>query len=110
DISAVLIESNQKKAIFLREALKTTPGLQATVLPQRFESIDAPAVDFVTCRALERFEEMLPQLISWSPRPGQLLLFGGEGLGAKIAELGLAATKSLIPKSQKRFLFQIINS
>lgn len=105
DLNAVLIEASKKKAIFLREALNTTAVSRASVIAERFENIDPPEVDFVTSRALERFEQMLPQLMSWAPKPGRLLLFGGEGLERKFAELGLRSEKNLIPDSQKRYLF-----
>lgn len=107
DIQAVLIEASRKKAIFLREALnETATSKRASVIAERFEKIEPPEVGFVTSRALERFEQMLPQLLSWAPG-SKLLLFGGEGLGRKIEESGFAVAKNLIPKSQRRFLFAI---
>jgi 16S rRNA (guanine527-N7)-methyltransferase len=109
DISAVLIEASKKKAIFLREAINATSVSSASVIAERFENIDPPEVEFVTSRALERFEQMLPQLLSWAPKPGKLLLFGGEGLGRRIAEMGLKSAKHLIPDSQRRFLFVVSN-
>lgn len=108
DIHAVLIEASEKKAIFLREALnETATSTRASVIPERFENIDPPEVGFVTSRALERFEQMLPQLLSWVPAASKLLLFGGEGLERKIEELGFASAKHLIPLSQRRFLFVV---
>jgi len=77
------------------------------VIAKRFEDIVPPEVGFVTSRALERFEQILPQLLSWAPAPGKLLLFGGEGLGKKIENSGFGASKTLIPKSQRRFLFVV---
>jgi len=67
DLHAILIESSQKKAVFLREAL-TGIGIfqRASVINERFESLAPPSVEFVTCRALERFEEMLPNLFACS--------------------------------------------
>jgi 16S rRNA (guanine527-N7)-methyltransferase len=109
DISAILIEASRKKAIFLREALNAIAISRALVIAARFENTESPEADYVTSRALERFEQMLPQLISWAPRPGELLLFGGEGLGKKIAESGLSFASDLTPKSQRRFLFVISN-
>jgi len=107
DITAVLIEASKKKAIFLREALNATTVSKASVIAERFENIDPPDVDFVTSRALERFERMLPQLTSWAPKPGKFLLFGGEELGRKMAEMGLKSTKNLIANSQRRYLFVV---
>lgn len=108
DINGVLIEASKKKAIFLREALnETAASTQASVIAERFENVDPPDVNFVTSRALERFEQMLPQLLSWAPTASKILLFGGEGLSRKIEESGFSWTANLIPKSQKRFLFEI---
>ena len=108
DIHAVLVEASNKKAIFLREALnETATSRRASVIAERFENMEPPEVGFVTSRALERFEQILPQLLSWAPAPGKLLLFGGEGLGKKIEDSGFGASKTLIPKSQRRFLFVI---
>jgi 16S rRNA (guanine527-N7)-methyltransferase len=108
DIHSVLIEASKKKAIFLREALnETATSDRGIVVAERFENVDSPHVSFVTSRALERFEQMLPQLFSWAPATSNLLLFGGEGLGKKIEELGHSCAKNLVPKSQRRFLFVV---
>jgi 16S rRNA (guanine527-N7)-methyltransferase len=108
DIHSVLIEASKKKAIFLREALnETSTSERAIVMAERFENVEPPQVGFVTSRALERFEQMLPQLLSWAPAASTLLLFGGEGLGKKIEESGFACAKNLITKSQRRFLFEV---
>jgi len=108
DIHAILIEASKKKAIFLREALNATATSErGIVIAERFENVEPPQVSFVTSRALERFEQMLPQLFSWAPPANGLLLFGGEGLGRKIEESGFACSRNLIPKSHGRFLFVI---
>lgn len=108
DIRAVLIEASQKKAVFLREALtRTATSRQATVIAERFENVAAPPVGFVTCRALERFEEMLPHLLDWAPAKATLLLFGGKRLEQRIENLGFATAAELMPKSKARFLFLV---
>jgi 16S rRNA (guanine527-N7)-methyltransferase len=108
DIRAVLIEASQKKAVFLREALsKTATSKRATVLAERFENVAPPAVTFVTCRALERFEEMLPRLLEWAPAKATLLLFGGKRLERRIENLGFASSAELMQKSKARFLFLV---
>ncbi|MEP6742886.1 MAG: RsmG family class I SAM-dependent methyltransferase [bacterium] len=106
DVRVVLIEASKKKAVFLREVLRETDTkARATVIAERFEELTTPAVDFVTCRALERFESMLQRLLIWVPTPCTLLLFGGEGLGTVIDDSGLSSDRILIPKSARRFLF-----
>ncbi|HVF23874.1 MAG TPA: 16S rRNA (guanine(527)-N(7))-methyltransferase RsmG, partial [Pyrinomonadaceae bacterium] len=79
DLEATLIESSQKKAVFLREALGAV-GRTATVVARRFEEIEAPQVEFVTSRALDQFTRKVPELIRWAPKGATLLLFGGEKL------------------------------
>ena len=66
ELDATLIESSQKKAVFLREALKAV-GRTATVIARRFEEIEAPDVRFVSCRALDRFIRKIRVLTAWAP-------------------------------------------
>ena len=106
DIQGVLIESSTKKAIFLREALSETgTSARATVIAARFENIDPPDVGFITSRALERFEEMVPQLVRWAPKNSVFLLFGGNALAKALESSGLTFTTMLIPNSKQRFLY-----
>ena len=99
DLEATLIESSQKKTVFLREALAAV-GRKATIVARRFEDVETPAVSFVSCRALDQFTAKLPELIAWAPRGATLLLFGGETLVPE-------AKKILIPGSDKRFLYVV---
>jgi 16S rRNA (guanine527-N7)-methyltransferase len=97
DLEATLIESSQKKTVFLREALNAV-GRKAAIIARRFEEIEAPAVEFVSCRALDQFTAKLPELMAWAPKGATLLLFGGE-------TLLLGAKRILIPESERRFLY-----
>lgn len=96
DLQATLIESSQKKTVFLREALSAVDR-QATIITRRFEETEAPPVKFVTSRALDRFSPQIPVLKAWAPEGATLLLFGGEKL--------LDAERFLIPGSEKRYLY-----
>lgn len=108
DIQAILIESSQKKAVFLREALRVTKvGDQAAVIAERFEDVPTPEVESVTCRALDRFSELFPKLVDWAPRPGTLLLFGGVGLQKQIEEANLKFSVIKVPATERSFLFVI---
>jgi len=104
DLEATLIESSQKKVVFLREASNRL-NLHTTILASPFEDIPAPAVSFVTCRALDQFMRKLPALINWAPRGSTLLLFGGETLGERLRRANVNFEKLLIPQSEKRYLF-----
>jgi 16S rRNA (guanine527-N7)-methyltransferase len=96
DLEATLIESSQKKAVFLREALKEV-GRSATIIARRFEEIKAPDVAFITSRALDQFTRKIPVLLTWAPKGSTLLLFGGENL--------MNGERLLIPGSEKRYLY-----
>lgn len=108
DLTATLVEASTKKAIFLREALWRV-GLQdrARVLAERFERVAPPDADALTCRALERFTEVLPDLFAWAASVKTFLLFGGPALGAKLDALSLPYQAVLMPDSEQRFLFVV---
>ncbi len=105
DLQATLIESSQKKAVFLHEALRCANSRQpAHLMAARFEQTVAPDAEFVTCRALDQFPKMLPTLIGWAPKGSILLFFAGAALRSQIETLLAAASAYLIPKSGRRFL------
>ena len=106
DLKAVLVEASQKKAVFLREALSRL-GLsdRARVVAERFEKVEPPAADCLTCRAIERFTEILPALLSWSEEVPTLLLFGGESLSERLEHEGRSFETVRVPESERRFLF-----
>ena len=105
DLRATLIESSQKKAVFLREALHCAHCREpARVIVARFEETVAPQADFVTCRALDKFQQMLPALIDWAPGESELLLFAGANLRKQVEALIPSAMVYPIPKSDRRFL------
>lgn len=110
DLSATLVESSQKKAIFLREALRrVAANSTAQVIAERFEKTPAPEAECITCRALDRFIEMFPKLIEWTKHATTLLLFGGETLREQIELLALTYRAVRIPESERRFLFIVKN-
>lgn len=101
DLHATLIESSQKKSVFLREALNAT-SRSATIVARPFEEVSPPDVSFITCRALDQFMEKVPDIIRWAPQGSSLLLFGGETLRER---LGRRTREFKVPLSEKRFLF-----
>jgi len=108
DLSATLVESSQKKAVYLRETLREL-GLsrRARVVSERFEKITPPRADALTCRALERFTEVLPALVEWADEIPTLALFGGESLRERLERLPVSFEQTLIPTSERRFLFVV---
>lgn len=108
DLQVVLVESSQKKSVFLREALsRLGVSARARVIAERFEKIDPPAADCLTCRAIERFTEILPALNAWAGNVPTLLLFGGESLREVLELKGLSFETVLVPESERRFLFVV---
>lgn len=106
DLQATLIESSQKKTVFLHEALKSL-GRTAVIIPRPFEEVGPPDVSFVTCRALDQFMNKVSVLIRWAPARSTLLLFGGETLRSQLYKAKMKFEEFLIPLSDKRFLFVI---
>ena len=105
DLSATLIESSARKGVFLREALRRVqPADRTRLIVARFEDVPAPKAGFVTCRALDRFSELLPELIQWAPPGATLLVFAGESLRNQLRVLVPTVQVELIPQSEKRFL------
>ena len=106
DLRATLIEASPKKAVFLREALgRAGARARAAVVAERFEKTSAPDADYVTCRALDRFTELLPALLAWSRPRSTLLLFGGESLREQLEASGRAYRPVRLPESERRFIF-----
>lgn len=105
DLSGVLIESKEKKAAFLREAVeKSGIGEQASVAGKQFSELPRPDVSYVSCRALDKFTQHLPKLVRWSGK-STLLFFGGPALRDEIKRLGLSLkAEKLMPMSEQRYL------
>jgi 16S rRNA (guanine527-N7)-methyltransferase len=105
DLRAVLIESKEKKAKFLRSAISDL-GLaeRALVVNRQFEETTPGDAQFVTCRALDKFVEKLPRLLKWCGNR-TLLFFGGSSLADGFRGQGLRAEEFLMPFSERRFLY-----
>jgi hypothetical protein len=67
--------------------------------------VGAIEVDFVTCRALDHFSELLPELIDWAPQAATFLFFGGESLQKNLEQMGMRVEAVKIPESERRWLF-----
>jgi 16S rRNA (guanine527-N7)-methyltransferase len=74
EISLTLIESNQKKMVFLREVCRALRLRDVNVQNERVEKAVAPAFDAVTLRAVERFGDVLPAAGNLVGRDGRLAL------------------------------------
>jgi 16S rRNA (guanine527-N7)-methyltransferase len=77
DLELTLIESNQRKATFLREVIRALDLKSAAVLTERAESVSLRA-DLVTLRAVERFERILRVAFGLVKPGGRIALLIGE--------------------------------
>jgi len=108
DLFVTLIESSQRKLVFLREAVRQrNSGTPARLIGARFEVTPVPKVEFITCRALDRFQEMLPKLIDWAPTNCTLLLFAATALRKQLETMFPRAKSEQIPASARRFLVEV---
>ena len=107
DLGGMLIESKEKKASFLREAVQTC-GLddRAQVVNRQFSELGSPDAEYVVCRALDKFAENLPRLLKWS-RKRKLLLFGGPNLMAELDKSRRTYVGKLMPLSDQRYLIRV---
>jgi len=77
-VELTLIESNQKKSAFLREAVRVLHLDQVSIQSARAETV-ATRADVVTLRAVEHFEQILPTARQLMHPRGRMALLIGEG-------------------------------
>jgi 16S rRNA (guanine527-N7)-methyltransferase len=77
EIALTLIESNHKKATFLREVARTLTLTDINILAARAETLPPSQFDVVTLRAVERFEQALPTAARLVKPAGRLALLIG---------------------------------
>ena len=105
DVRLTLIESQNKKATFLKEVVRSLELADAEVVSIRAEAHDQPA-DLVTLRAVERFQEVLPVAAGLVKSGGRLaLLIGSAQVNHARQQSGLKWNKPIaIPRSRTRVL------
>jgi 16S rRNA (guanine527-N7)-methyltransferase len=106
-LHVTLIESNHKKATFLRELVRTLGLTEIDVRIGRAEEFSGPPADVVTLRAVERFENILPIATRLTEPGGKLVLLVGVSQQIKTADLaqGISWNEPIpIPLSQNRIL------
>ena len=85
DIPVILIQSDMRKTIFLREVLRQTKT-QATVLCQRIENVNAISADVVTARALTSLTQLLEFSKNILNKNGYCLFLKGRSVNLEIEE------------------------
>ncbi|MBZ5667035.1 MAG: 16S rRNA (guanine(527)-N(7))-methyltransferase RsmG [Acidobacteriia bacterium] len=110
DIHLTLIESNHKKAAFLREVARALTLTNINVITDRAETLaarpDFPRTEIVTLRAVEHFEAILPQAAALVAPKGRLsLLIGASQISSLTTLTGVKWNPPIpIPQSHARVL------
>ncbi len=78
EIALTLIESNHKKATFLKEVTRALTLTDVNIQTARAESLPGASFDVVTLRAVERFESILPVAARLVAPGGRLALLIGQ--------------------------------
>ena len=86
-ISLTLIESNHKKATFLREVTRALTLTNVNIQNARAETLAGSQFQVVTLRAVERFESILPVAATLVAPSGRLALLIGCAQGAQASRL-----------------------
>lgn len=106
EIGLTLIESNHKKATFVKEVTRALGLNDVEVFAARAADYEGPQGEIVTLRAVEKFGEILPVAAGLVRPGGQLVLLIGE-TQAEIArqQPGFAWNEAArIPLSDKRIV------
>ena len=111
-LQVTLIESNNKKATFLKEVIRTLTLTNIDVFADRAERFGREA-DLIIMRAVEKFEEVLPRAAALVRKGGRLgLLIGGTQANRArelLSEMKWEAPVS-IPQSRERVMLIGVNS
>jgi len=108
DLQVSLIESNSRKGVFLSEVVRTLDLGAVEVTRARFQDFEetVPAFDFIACRALGRWVELL----SWARKAlypgGRVVLWLGREDALELSNLRMWTWQYPIPLpgSEKRVL------
>ena len=84
DLEMTLLDSDKKKAAFLREVCRQTSLPNVEVLAERTEDVPAKSYDVVSARAFAPLRRLLRNIALISPDAGQLLLHKGKNVDAEI--------------------------
>ena len=115
EIHLTLIESNHRKAAFLREVARSLTLTNVNIIAERAETLvrtSPPPSDVVTLRAVERFDTILPLAIKFLAPGARLALLIGSTQLPTLPHLAPAIDwhqPSSIPQSHSRVLVIGIN-
>jgi len=105
-IHLTLVESNHKKAAFLREVVRALTLTNINVIPDRLEALAArpgfPRAQVVTFRAVERFDAILHQAVAFLAPKATLALLIGVAQVPHLTALATINWQTPIPVPQSR--------
>ena len=104
DLNLTALESNRKKALFLREVKSALDLQNFSVAAERVEQFDWSRFELLTCRALDHCEEILPTIIERLRKPQRLMLYCGSALAARLAAIDIRSEDHPIPHSEQRLI------
>lgn len=87
-IAFTLIESDQRKAAFLRAVIRETALRQVTVLPQRIETVPPLNAAYISARALAPLPQLMAYLDLHLAPWGKAFLMKGRQWQAEVEEAG----------------------
>lgn len=85
-----LVESDQRKAVFLRTVIRQLELTNTEVMAQRIESIKPLNASYISARALAPLPRLMPYLDLHMAANGQALLMKGENWQNEVSEARLA--------------------
>jgi 16S rRNA (guanine527-N7)-methyltransferase len=113
DLVVRLVEAGRNKVLFLEEATAHLNLNNVEVIESRFEAIEGvPEESCLTVRAIEKMEEMIPEILRLGAEASQILIFGAKSLEEKIRALlhDKKIESLLIPGSNQRYVMNVIRS
>ena len=85
DLPVVLVESDKRKAVFLREVSRETSA-NTEVIENRIENIEARPVESITARALAPLTRLLSMAEPWMKAGGTCYFFKGFAVNGELAD------------------------
>lgn len=111
DLPVILVESNKKKAIFLKEVKSELDLENLKILNQRFESIKAIGqTASITTRAIDSMSRIIPQILKLGYPAAQMLFLGGYTLHDHLqmySHSEWSLSTSLIPYTENRLVISL---
>lgn len=104
DASAILVEPNAKRSVFLKEVVRALDLPRVAVVTARFNPSLAQGNDLLAARALDKFADLAPRLLECDA--ATVAFFSDEGLLSRAALLDPSRSAAIarLPESKQRFL------